>query len=157
GTGPGFTDRLSANLRDRQGLAYTVNAQIASSASEELGTFTGYIGTFPDKYAWVRDDFLKQIRRLRVEPPTIHEVEDAKKYLTGRVACRTITCEQVAGWLLAIDRYGLGLNYLEDYRKAVSDVTPEHVQTVAKKYLAPDKLIIVAVGAIDADGKPLTK
>src|SRR5207237_503432 len=29
GTGPGFTDRLSASLRDRQGLAYTVNAQIA--------------------------------------------------------------------------------------------------------------------------------
>src|SRR5262249_19220791 len=26
GTGPGFTDRLSARLRDREGLAYTVNA-----------------------------------------------------------------------------------------------------------------------------------
>src|SRR5262249_45980493 len=109
------------------------------------------------KYAWVRDGFLKEIRRLRDEPPTNQEVEDAKKYLTGSLAFRTITCEQVAGLLLAIDRYGLGLNYLEDYRKAVSAVTSEHVQTVAKKYLAPDKLIIVAVGAIDADGKPLTK
>jgi zinc protease len=157
GTGPGFTDRLSANLRDRQGLAYTVNAQIAASASEELGTFTGYIGTFPDKYAWVRDGFLKEIRKVRDELPTEQEVEDAKKYLTGSLAFRTITCEQVAGLLLAIDRFGLGLNYLEDYRKAVSAVTPEDVQAVAKKYLAPDKLIIVAVGAIDADGKPLKK
>ena len=33
GTGPGFTDRLSANLRDRQGLAYTVTAQITGSAT----------------------------------------------------------------------------------------------------------------------------
>src|SRR5262249_2964172 len=58
GTGPGFTDRLSSTLRDRQGLAYTVNAAIAGSASEQPGLFQGYIGTFPDKYIWVRDGFL---------------------------------------------------------------------------------------------------
>src|SRR5262249_48350993 len=39
GTGPGFTDRLSARLRDRQGLAYTVSATIASSAGDEPGLF----------------------------------------------------------------------------------------------------------------------
>jgi zinc protease len=157
GTGPGFTDRLSATLRDRQGLAYTVNAQIASSAGEELGAFTGYIGTYPDKFTWVRDGFLKEIRKIRDEPPTKQEVEDAKKYLTGSLAFKTITCDQVASLLLAVDRLGLGLNYLEDYRKAVSAVTPEDVHAVAKKYLDPERLILVAVGAIDAEGQPLKK
>ncbi len=155
GTGPGFTDRLSANLRDRQGLAYTVNAQIASSASDQVGTFNGYIGTFPEKFTWVRDGFLKEIRKIRDEPPTAQEVDDAKKYLTGSLAFRTIRNEQVAGLLLAIDRYGLGLNYLEDYRKRVEAVTAQDVQAVAKKYLDPDRLIVVAVGAIDADGKSI--
>ena len=37
GTGPGFTDRLSARLRDRLGLAYTVSANITSSAGEQPG------------------------------------------------------------------------------------------------------------------------
>ncbi|MFO0938113.1 MAG: pitrilysin family protein [Gemmataceae bacterium] len=37
GTGPGFTDRLSSTLRDRQGLAYTVNASICSSAANSRG------------------------------------------------------------------------------------------------------------------------
>ena len=60
GTGPGFTDRLSATLRDRQGLAYTVSATIASSAGLEPGTFTGYIGTFPDKFLDVRHGFLRR-------------------------------------------------------------------------------------------------
>lgn len=155
GTGPGFTDRLSANLRDRQGLAYTVNAQIASSATDQVGTFTGYIGTFPDKFTWVRDGFLKEIRKIRDEAPTKDEVEDAKKYLTGSLAFRTIRNEQVANLLLALDRYGLGLNYLEDYRKGVDAVTPQDVQTVAKKYLDPDRLILIAVGAIDAEGKSI--
>jgi zinc protease len=157
GTGPGFTDRLSANLRDRQGLAYTVNAQIASSAGTEIGAFTGYIGTFPDKFTWVRDGFLKEIRKLRDEPPTRQEVEDAKQYLTGSLAFRTITSEQVASLLLTIDQFGLGLDYLDTYRKAVAAVTPADVQEVAKKYLDPDRLFLVAVGAIDADGKPLGK
>jgi predicted Zn-dependent peptidase len=49
------------------------------------------------------------------------------------------------------------LNYLEEYRKAVSSVTPQQVQEVAKKYLDPDRLIVVAVGDIDQDGKPTKK
>jgi zinc protease len=157
GTGPGFTDRLSANLRDRQGLAYTVSAEIAASAGEEPGAFTGYIGTFPDKYTWVRDGFIKEIRKIRDEAPSQQEVEDAIKYLTGSLAFRTISCDQVAGLLLAVDRYGLGLDYLDDYRKAVSAVSAKDVQTVARKYLDPDRLVIVAVGAIDEDARPLKK
>ena len=63
GTGSGFTDRLSANLRDRQGLAYTVNASITGDAGEEPGTFTCFIGTFPDKLAAVKEGCLKEIER----------------------------------------------------------------------------------------------
>src|SRR5262249_9199026 len=35
GTGPGFTDRLSSTLRDRQGWAYTVQAAITGTAGKE--------------------------------------------------------------------------------------------------------------------------
>ena len=157
GTGPGFTDRLSSTLRDRQGLAYTVTATIASHAGEEPGAFEGFIGTYPDKFTWVKDGFLKEIRRIREETPSKIEVEDAKKYLTGSLAFRLTTADQVASMLLSIERYHLGFNYLDDYRKAVSAVTPEEVQAVAKKYLDPDKLIVVAVGAVDKDGKALKK
>jgi zinc protease len=157
GTGPGFTDRLSSTLRDRQGLAYTVNATIATNAGQEPGVFEGYIGAEAKNFTWVRDGFLKEIRRIRDETPAKQEVDDAKKYLTGSLPFRLTSAEMVASMLLSIDRYQLGLNYLDDYRKAISEVTPEDVQAVAKKYLNPDKLIIVAVGALDKEGKPLKK
>ena len=99
-----------------------------------------------NRFEDVRRGFLKEIRKIRDEPSTKEEVEDAKKYLTGSLAFKTITCEQVASLLLSVDRLGLGLNYLDDYRKGVSAVTPEDVQAMAKKYLDPDRLIIVAVG-----------
>ena len=155
GTGAGFTDRLSSTLRDRQGLAYQVTARITGTAGEEQGTFTGFIGTFPDKFAEVKAGFLKEINRIRDELPSKDEVEDVKKYLTGTLAFSLTTCDQAADLLLAVDRFKLGADYLNDYRKAVEMVTPEDVRAVARKYLQPDKLILSAAGPVDATGKPL--
>lgn len=157
GTGPGFTDRLSSNLRDRQGLAYTVRAMITDSAGDQVGAFTGYIGTFPDKFTWVREGFLKEFNRIRDEVASKDEVEDAKKYLLGSLAFRLTTNDQVAGELLAVERYGLGFDVLEKYRASVAAVTPEDVQAVAKKHLQPSKVVVVACGPIDGEGKPLKK
>ncbi|HET6573382.1 MAG TPA: pitrilysin family protein [Fimbriiglobus sp.] len=155
GTGPGFTDRLSANLRDRQGLAYTVTAQITGSAGEQPGTFTGYIGTFPDKFNVAKEGFLAEIGKIRNEPPTPREVEDAKKYLLGSLPFKLTTSARVASQLLAAERFGLGFDFLEEYRRKVAAVTPADVQAAARKYLHPNRLVIVAVGPIGADGKPL--
>jgi len=155
GVGPGFTDRLSSTLRDRQGLAYTVNASIANSAGNQPGTFTGYIGTFPDKFVLVRDSFVKEVVRIRDEAPTAQEVDDAKKYLLGNLPFRFGTLSGVAGQLLAAEQYGLGFDFLEAYRKEVEAVTAADVQAVARRHLDPRALTIVAVGPIDAAGAPL--
>ena len=77
--------------------------------------------------------------------------------MTGSLAFTLTTCEQAADILLAADRYGFGANYITDYKKGVEAVTPQDVQAVARKYLRPDKLVLVAAGAIDIDGKPLKK
>src|SRR6185369_11620593 len=103
GTGTGFTDRLSGNLRDRQGLAYTVEAGITGTAGEEPGVFRGYIGTFPDKFDQVRAGFLKEINRIRDQAPSAGEVEDVQKYLTGSLAFSLTSCDQAAEMLLAVD------------------------------------------------------
>lgn len=157
GTGTGFTDRLSGSLRDRQGLAYTVTAGITQTAGEEPGAFTGYVGTFPDKFAEVVAGFLKEIHRIRDEAPAPAEVEDVQKYLTGSLAFSLTTCDQAADLLVAVDRYKLGPGYLADYRKAVLAVTPADVQAAARKYLRPDRLVIVAAGPVDREGKPLRR
>lgn len=157
GTGPGFTDRLSANLRDRLGLAYTVNATITSTAGKQPGTFTGFVGTFPDKFLDVKHGFFKEVNKIRAEEPTKQEVDDAKKYLLGSLPFKFTTLSGVAGELLAAERYGLGFDYVEKYRAEVGAVTPAVVQAMAKKHLDPAKFTLVAVGPVDKDGKPLPK
>jgi zinc protease len=157
GTGPGFTDRLSARLRDREGLAYTVMANISNSAGEEPGLFTCYIGTDPENFGRVKKEFLEELQRIRDTSPKKEEVEDAKQYLLGSLPFHFTTNSAIAGQLLAIERFGLGFDYLDHYRKAVAAVTPEDVQAVAKKYLDPQHMVLVAAGAVDSSGQPLKK
>jgi zinc protease len=155
GTGPGFTDRLSARLRDREGLAYTVSATITSSASEEPGLFTCYIGTEPKNFARVKQTFLEELTRLRTALPTKSEVEDAKKYLLGSLPFQLTTNSRVAGHLLAIERYQLGFDYFEKYQQAVAAVTPNDVKAMAEQYLDPKRMVLVAAGPLNAGGKVL--
>jgi zinc protease len=157
GTGAGFTDRLSSSLRDRQGLAYSVSATITGDAGEVIGTFTGSIGTPPDKLATVKDGFLKEINRIRDEAPTAEEVEDAKTYLLGSLPFKFTTSAGIAQHLLQIERFNLGFDYLDTFRKAVAGVTAADVHAVARKHLRPDRMALIAAGPVTPDGKPLAK
>jgi zinc protease len=157
GTGPGFTDRLSSQLRDREGLAYTVTANISGSASEEPGLFTCYIVTDAVNLDRVKQGFLRELNRIRSEPPKPQEVEDVKKYLVGQLPFEFATNQQVAARLISIERFHLGFDYLNDFRRAVEAVTPDDVQQVAKKYLDPDHMVLVVAGAVDEQGHVLKK
>ena len=157
GTGTGFTDRLSSNLRDRQGLAYSVTASITSSAQVEPGLFMAYMGTFPDKYEQARDGLLKEIRRISTEKASIDEVENAKKYLLGSFAFKFATNAEMADELVEAEQHNLGRDYPAQFRKAVLAVTPEDVLAVAKKHLRADQLTLVAAGPLNRKGQPLKK
>jgi zinc protease len=155
GTGPGFTDRLSAKLRDRQGLGYTVSATITPSATQEEGVFSCYIGTYPDKLGAVKKAIQAEIRALREAPPSEAEVADAKQYLLGNIPFDFSTNERIATQLSDIEKYGLSYNYLDSFRREVMGVSPNDVRAVARKYLDPDRMFLIAVGPVDKDGQPL--
>lgn len=157
GTGPGFTDRLSARLRDREGLAYTVQAAITSTAGKEPGRFTCYIGTDPPNYEKVKKLFLEELGRIRKEKVGEQELADAKTYLQGSFLLGYSTNGGIAAQLLAIEQHGLGLGHLEKFHKAVGAVTADDILAVARKHLHPDKMVVVAAGPVGPRGEPLRK
>jgi zinc protease len=152
GTGPGFTYRLSS-LRDREGLAYTVQGTITTTAGTQTGLFSCYIGTEPENYARVKKLLLAEINKMRKEKVTPEELADARAYLTGSQLLAFSTDGGIAGQLLAIERFGLGFTYLKDYQRQVSAVTAGDVLEVAKKHLDPEKMALVASGPIDDKGE----
>jgi zinc protease len=155
GTGPGFTDRLTSRIRDREGLAYSVKGEITSTAGLEPGVFAVAIGTQAKNLRRVRDEVLEEIAKMRDEPPTEAEVADAKNYLLGSQPFVMAKNETIVALMTAIERFGLGSHYMEEFRKNIEAVTAADVQAMAKKYLDPSRIILVAAGPIDENGKPV--
>jgi zinc protease len=147
GTGPGFTSRISMRLRDELGLCYSVHAAISSSAGEEPGTFTAYIGTSPEHRQKAIDGFLAEIDRIREEKVTEKELHDVQKYLTGSYVFAFERNTQLARYAVRAKRFDLGFDHIERYPDLIRSVTRDDVQRVAQEYLRPEHMVRVSAGA----------
>jgi predicted Zn-dependent peptidase len=45
-----------------------------------------------------------------------------------------------------MERYGLGLDYLQRHKDLIDDITPERVQAAAERWLDPDAYAIAIAG-----------
>jgi zinc protease len=151
GTGPGFTDRISRKLRDEQGLAYTVYANITMTASVEPGTFMAYIATSPEHTRKAIDGMLNEIRRIRSEPVSSDELDVARNYLTGSYVFSFETTTQLARYLIEAERFQLGRDFLSQYPSLVHAVTSEDIMRVAQQYLDPENYYVAIAGATEKE------
>ncbi|MBL9087529.1 MAG: insulinase family protein [Planctomycetia bacterium] len=148
GTGSGFTDRLSKNIRDKAGLAYSVFGNITASAGVVPGTFRIFAGTKPEDSVRARAMMREQLGLLFTSPATPEELEGAKAALRGAMVSACEGSENLLALLAMCERYGLGFDYPRRYLDAVEKVTADDVARVAKAHLFPDALVEVVVGPV---------
>ena len=94
-----------------------------------------------------------EMRRMRDQPVTEQELNDAKDYLIGSFPLRFDTNRKVASFLAQVEYFQLGLDYPDRYADLIRKVSREDVQRVAKQYLQPDKLVTVIVGNVKKIGE----
>ena len=140
----GMMGRLGDNLRDQQGLAYYVYSRLEAGLG--AGPWAAVAGVNPANVQRTVDGIREQVRRLREEPVSADDLANSQLSLTGSLPLRLETNEGVAGTLLDIERYGLGLDYLQRYAGIVNAVTVQQVQEVAQKYLDPDLYALAVAG-----------
>ena len=83
---------------------------------------------------------------MGLERVTPAELEQARAYLIGSLPLRLDTSSKVAGLILSIEVNGLGLDYLDRFRREVGRVTADDVQRVAARYFDPPAFSSVLVG-----------
>jgi zinc protease len=142
--GGGFTSRVVKSVRDDQGLAYSIYSGF--DAKRSSGSFSVVFQTQNSNANQAIDSVLKELARIRQEPVTEQELDEAKSYLSGSFPLRLDTNRKTAHLLTFIEIYGLGLGYFDDYVSRIRAVTPEDVSRVAKRYLDPQNMIWVVVG-----------
>ncbi|MDH4230911.1 MAG: insulinase family protein [Nitrospirota bacterium] len=145
--GGGFASRLMDNIRDNKGLAYDVHSSFP--ASKYGGSFQAELQTKNESANTAISEVLKEIGRIRTEPVSDRELSDAKAYLTGSFPLRIDSNRKMAGFLTAVEYYGLGLDYVDNYRDYIESVTKDDILRVARKYLHPENYVLVVVGDLD--------
>jgi len=141
--GGGFASRLMQNLREEKGLVYDIHSFF--SANKYGGSFQVGLQTKNESANTSIEEILKEIKRIREAPVTDAELSDAKAFLTGSFPMRIETSSRIANFLVAVEYYGLGIDYIDKYPVYINSVTKEDVLRVAKKYLDPENFVLVVV------------
>lgn len=148
GTGPGFTNRISRSLRDEQGLAYSVSADIYSSAGLLPGTFTAYIGTSPEHVETAVHGFQAEIHRIQDKLVTKEELRVVQQYLLGSFILGYERASRRAGYLVSAELFDLPEDTLECLPREFAAITREDVRRAARKHLYPEACCLAASGPV---------
>ena len=132
----GLGGRFFDELRDRQSLAYTVQA--AASGKRLAGIFLSYIATSPEKEGVARNGLLAEFAKLRDQVVLPDELERAKEYTVGSHAISQESGAALLGEMLDAWMFGEGLHELLEYDTRVRAVTADQMRDVARKYFDPE-------------------
>ncbi len=137
----GLSSRLFYELRDKQGLAYTVRSSY--EVLRHAGILSFYIGTSPKNINKSLDGFKTEIIKLRDNLPTEEELQGAKENVLGRLAYFSQTNEQQANMMARDLIFNRGTDYREKYVQMINSVTRKDLSDMAGKYLTGKSLIAV--------------
>jgi zinc protease len=135
--------RLFLELRDRRGLAYSVNSVNVEGLAP--GFFCVYMGTAPDKLDAAQQGLLDQLRGLLDAPPDDSELDRARRCLIGNFAIDEQRNSVHAAHISLDALYGLGPAASRGYADAIAAVGKEDVLRVARRIVDLDAYTLAVV------------
>ncbi len=145
--GSGFTGRLMANVRDKEGLTYGIGAGVANDtfADGEWKITATFAPALLDKGI---ASAKRQLTDWYENGVTAKELEHRKDNLVGAFKVGLATTDGLAQNLLATVHRGKELTWLEEYPEAVRSLSLEQVNGVIKKHLNPDEMFMIKAGTV---------
>jgi zinc protease len=140
----GSNGRLFRELREVKGYTYGVYSQLRAlryRGDERVSMDVRTEVTEP-----ALRDFMAEAAKMRNELVPDAEFKDAQRSMTASFALSLERPSEVLGLYVLRQLYNFPADYWDKYADRINAITPAQVQAVAKKYLDPAKLQIVAVG-----------
>lgn len=142
--GGGASGRLFLNLREEKGYTYGVYSDFSALRYPGPWRAGGNMRTEVTEGALT--EFYHEIQRIRDERVPAAELEASKRALAARFALSLEQPSAVLGLALLRKQYGFPVDYWDTYVNKILAVTAADVQRVARHYLNPDTMQLVAVG-----------
>ena len=143
--GIGFTSRLFREVRSRQGLAYSVFGAF-SADFHHPGLF--YVGCQTKSETTVRAirAMIEQVREMTQAEVTDEELKMARESYLNSFVFKFDSKGEIVNRLMTYAYHDYPLEFLQTTKEQIKKVTKADILRVARKYLKPDQLQILAVG-----------
>ena len=140
----GLMGRIGDVVREKSGLAYYAYSSL--NAGVGPGSWEISAGVNPDNVTKAAGLIRSEITRFVEKGVTAEELSDSQANFVGRLPLSLESNAGVAGALLNIERFDLGLDYYHRFADLVRAVTPDEVLQAARKYFHPERLAIAIAG-----------
>jgi len=140
----GMMGRIGDVVREQAGLAYYASTSLNGWLN--AGSWEVSAGVNPVNLQKAIDLIQLELRKFVSEPVSAGELADSQANFIGRLPLSMESNGGVAAALMNLERFQLGLDYYQRYADLVRAVTPELALEVARRYLDPERLVVVSSG-----------
>lgn len=139
-----LSERLYRNLRERQGLAYSVGA--SSTLDRDFGWFYCSTETGAENYQAAVDGINLEIDKLAMEGAHETEIERAKNSIWGSLMRAKLSRINQA-YYMAVDEYlGRPVGYDATFLQHLEQVGHEAIRRVTSRYFRADHFVLATAG-----------
>ncbi len=145
--GGSISSRLFQEVREKQGLAYSVYSYVLSHS--DAGTMVVYAGTKPDKLTEVIEIVLNALRTLKNEPISPSEMAFAKEHLKGNLLLSLENNDNRMTKLAKNEIYFGRQVPIKEILDGLKRVSAEDVMELASEIFQGDCLTLEMLGKMD--------
>jgi predicted Zn-dependent peptidase len=148
--GGSMSSRLFQEVREKLGLAYSIYSYLTSHS--DSGSITVYAGTSRERFREVIDIVLRELRKLKTDPLSRDELENAKEQLKGNILLSLESSDNRMTKLAKNEIYFGRYQTLMEIVKGIDQVTAESVLGLAADLIDDNYLTLVLLGELSGAG-----
>jgi len=140
-----FTSRINNIVREEKGYSYGMFSQFRYDRTPGPFVIAGSVRS--DATGPAVAAILAEVRRMQEAPLSKGELDNARNAQVLSLPAQFDTNQAIGASLADSFLFDLPLDYYQGLPARFAQVDADQVQAVARRYLAPERMIVVAVGA----------
>jgi len=145
--GGGMSSRLFQNIREKQGLAYTVYSEL--TMYHDAGCMLIYAGTSLRSAGKVVESIVHELHEMVEHRVTPEELRRAKDHLKGSYVLGLESTSSRMGNLARQEFYFQRFFSLDEMLERVEKVTAEEVQNLSEQFFDPKSMAVAMLGRLE--------
>jgi zinc protease len=144
-------------IRDEQGLTYGIQSWLGGVDNGNDGYWVIWATFAPQLVDRGYNASIEQLEKWLEGGVTQAELDAKKTTLTGSYKVGLATTHGLAGQIITNADRGRPNSYLDKFPELINALTVDQINNAIQKYIDKDKIVFVAAGSLDKEGKPLEK